>query len=81
MKMKIKPPPGHKLVRDWEGKKIRTNREMRTGRMVIPAGTIATVVYCRGGTGLRIESNPCGCCGVKMIIDAVSHNDVDIFDA
>lgn len=78
MKMRLKPPPGHKLIRDWEGKQVKTIRELRNASLVIPVGTFANVVRARGGTGLHIESQPCECCGVQIRITEVSHTDVEL---
>lgn len=78
MKMKLKPPPGHKLVRDWEGKRVRFVETVRNGAYEIPAGTLATVENAVGGTGLHLIRDPCPCCKVRVFITGIGADDVEV---
>jgi len=74
--MRLKPPPGKKRVADWTGMAVRTRRAMRNGLVEIPAGTLATVEHA-GRTGIHLTSAPCKCCGVRIRMTRVSHEDVE----
>lgn len=67
-----------KLKRDWEGRKVRTLLPMRNGMMEIPAGTVCTVR--RNYAGLRLSTDPCSCCGVRVSISKVGECDVELLD-
>lgn len=65
-----------RLKRDWVGRKVRTRRELRNGMGVIPAGTVAIVTYNR--SGLSLSTDPCGSCGVRVLINRVPEHDVEL---
>ena len=75
--MRLKPPPGKKLVRDWTGMRVVSRRTMRNAAATLPAGTAWEVVDA-GRIGLRLRSAPCACCGVSVMMTGVSHDDVDV---
>lgn len=60
----MKPP---KVKREWEGLVCRTRRALRTGELVVPAGSTVRVVWT--GIRTRIEADACGYCGVKIAVD------------
>lgn len=74
------PPPGRKLVREWNGLRVKTLVEMRNGWMTIPAGTTG-VVETSGGTGLKLTCDPCPHCGVSAHITRVRSGDVVVASA
>lgn len=74
--MRLKPPPGCKLVRDWIGATVRTRREMSTGMLRIPAGTEMTVRNV--SPGLRLEGAKCSHCGVSVYVTRVDSGDVSL---
>jgi len=65
-----------RLMRDWVGRTVRTRRELRSGMLAIPKGTVATVTYNRAG--LTLSTEPCGHCGVGIYITKVPLGDVDL---
>lgn len=74
--MRTPPPPGKKLVADWVGLKVRARQGMRNGALRFPAGTVLTVR--EAGGGLRLETEPCKCCGVSIYITRVDARDVEV---
>lgn len=76
-KMKIAPPPGKKLIRDWNGLRVRTLREMESGMLELPVGIVCTVST-SGGTGLQLRTDKCECCGVAVYISRVHSVDVEV---
>lgn len=65
-----------RLKRDWVGRKVRTRRELRNGIFSIPLGTVCTVSY--NHSGLSLNTDPCGSCGVRLFISKVSESDVEL---
>ena len=59
-----------------KGRKVRVNRELRNGMMVIPEGAIATIDDKHGGFSLT--SDPCPHCGVRISISKVPPQDIDL---
>ena len=55
-----------KLVGDWRGQYVRSNIKMRNSAAILPAGTVFKV----GSTGIvkYLNSKPCICCGVAVVI-------------
>lgn len=78
MRIKLLPPPGHAFVRDWAGKRVRTQRELRNGWCSIPEGAIGTIQELRGGTGLTIKLDACRCCGVNVYMTGLHDRDVEL---
>lgn len=69
--MKTPIPDGWpRRMADWEGRKVRTLREIVNGYMVIPAGTVATITRARSGVTLRGDA--CGHCGVAVSVSRVN---------
>lgn len=64
------------LKRDWIGRKVRTLREIRSHVQNMPAGTIATVTYNRGG--LTLQTERCACCGISAYIRGVEESAVEL---
>lgn len=52
--LKSTPPPGYQRVRDWEGKRVRTTRQLKNIRTIVPEGSLATVISAGSGTGLHL---------------------------
>lgn len=66
---------------DLFGKKVRSNREIQTGHMVIPAGTIFTVgQFSPAWTKLTLTADPCPQCGVRARAIKVDCRDVDLVE-
>lgn len=76
-KVKITPPPGKKLIRDWNGLTVRTLEPLLNGNIQIPVGTVCEVET-SGGTGLRLRTKPCSCCGVAVYITRVYPHHVEV---
>lgn len=74
--MRLKPPPGKRLVSDWRGLTVITRREMKNGMHTIPAGTRMKVDGV--SPGLTLESEPCPHCGVSARISRVHPDSVVI---
>lgn len=66
--------PRPRLKRDWIGRQVRTRVELRNGLVIIPVGTVCTVSD--NHSGLRLRSEPCGSCGVRVVISKVPERDV-----
>lgn len=58
------------------GRRVRTSRELTTGQMVIPAGSVLTVRSIR--PGLELQGERCSCCGVRPIVRRVDVADVEL---
>lgn len=68
-----------KLLRDWIGWQCRLRRDCTwtAQGLTFPAGTLVTVTETAGGScNLYIKSEPCKCCGVRLIGRA-SRNDLE----
>jgi len=65
-----------KLTRDHVGATVKTLRELQNGWCTIAIGTVATVTYSRAGLSLSTE--PCKCCGVRVLISRVPYTDVEL---
>ena len=65
-----------RLKRDWIGRKVRTLRELRNYWGMIPAGTVCAVDD--NHSGLRLATEPCDHCGVKIYISRVPESDVEL---
>jgi hypothetical protein len=59
-----------KLKRDWPGRTVRTTSEMRNGRFVVPAGSVATIER-HSPAGSALLFRPCPCCGMQARIAGV----------
>ena len=59
-----------------QGRKVKTVRKISRGDMIVPAGTILTIVGKRGG--LVLESEPCQLCRVKVLLWNVDPEDIEI---
>jgi hypothetical protein len=79
-KFAISPPPGHKLVRAWNGMRVRLVRPLSNGWGELAAGTIATVEGAGNGMGLQIRTDPCPHCGVKLFMSRVLPSDLEILE-
>jgi hypothetical protein len=62
---------------DWKKCLVKTNTVLRNGHEEIPAGTICRVTGKRGG--LRLETEPCKCCGIKVFITKVPPEAVEVW--
>lgn len=67
-----------KLKRDHIGLTVKTLTILRNGFCEIPAGTICTVTYSRGG--LHLLSDPCKLCGIRISITKVSYKNVELIN-
>lgn len=79
-KMRLAPPPGGKFIREWNGKKIRTKRDLTNGWGTVKAGTVCTVSGGIGGVGLTLKADSCPCCGLRALISRVHSSDVEVVD-
>lgn len=78
-RLRMVPPPGKKLIRDWVGLTVRFRTQLGNGMGRMPAGTLAKVRYAHGG--LEVETEPCKCCGLQLRITRVSFTDVEVVEA
>ena len=60
---------------DWTGMLVRSRTELRTMRVILPAGTEGIVTYAYGG--LTIWWRPCRCCGVSLCMTKVLPREVE----
>ncbi len=67
------------LMRDLDGRKVRTRRSMKNAHIRIPAGATCTV---RGSwrSGVLLEMEPCKHCGVSVFINHVHRDEVLLVD-
>ena len=65
-----------KLKRGWEGLRVRTKRELRSGMYRFPSGTECRVI--RNYGGLSLETETCKTCGVSVFITRVPEEAVEI---
>ena len=65
-----------KLKRDHVGLTVKTLVALRNSYCEIPADTICKVTYSRAG--LHLISEPCKCCGIRIMILKVSYKDVKL---
>ena len=79
-RMRSTPPPGARLVKDWEGMRVRTVCALTNGWGKMPKGSIVTVASAGSGAGLRLQGDPCPCCGVVITIARVRSTDVEPVD-
>jgi hypothetical protein len=77
--MITKPPPGYKRVCDWIGKTVRTTEVLKNGWMEIPIGTVCAVTDAR--SGLRLCTDPCAHCGVRVYINKVPPHTVEMINS
>jgi hypothetical protein len=63
-------------MRDWVGRTVRTRRELRTGQVTVPTGTVATVSHAYGG--LMLLGKPCEHCGIRLRMRRVPLDAVDL---
>lgn len=61
---------------DWMGLVVESRRDLKSGWMRKPAGTLWLVTYNR--SGLSLESEPCACCGLQASISRVDPTDVKV---
>lgn len=57
-----------KRMGDLIGLRIRTTREMRTGTVVVAAGTLASVEHAVSWTKIHLRTDPCTCCGISALV-------------
>jgi hypothetical protein len=62
------------------GLKVRTRSEIRTGAMVIPAGTVCTV-YSTWRSGVNMDAPPCDCCKIRVHIRRVHRDGIELLEA
>ncbi|MCJ7424977.1 hypothetical protein MUP01_12035 [Candidatus Bathyarchaeota archaeon] len=67
-----------KTESEWKGVTVRTLRELRNGYLAIPAGKICRIYRKRGG--FTLETEPCKCCGVRVLIGKVPSCDVTVVE-
>lgn len=67
-----------RLCRELEGREVVLTRDITTGRMVIPAGSIARISYAVGWTRITIVNDACACCGVQIIVARLSWSDLRV---
>lgn len=77
-KIKLTPPPGKKLIREWEGLRVRSKEAMRNAHAEFPAGTEFMVTSATGGVGLTLKSVKCSCCGIALFITRIRSHDVEV---
>jgi len=65
-----------KLMRDWNGLRVKSLRRLSNGWAAMPPGTVYTVTHNHGG--LHLRSDPCPECGLEFKITKVPLNDVVI---
>ena len=67
-----------RLKRDWIGKTVQLNKEIRNGYLVLPVGTRAVVTDAHNKANLVGE--PCKCCRVSIRISRVPWEDLEIIE-
>jgi len=67
-----------KREKEWVGVTVRTRRDLRNGFVAIPAGTLCKIYRKQGGFAL--ETEPCKCCGVRVLIGKVPFDDVAVVE-
>lgn len=67
-----------KLKRDHAGLTVKTLVALQNGFCEIPAETICKVTYSRAG--LHLSSEPCKCCGIRVMISKVPYKNVKLID-
>lgn len=63
-----------RLKRDWVGRRVMVQRKLRNGYVSILAGTVMMVR--RNYSGLQLEGDHCGKCGIAPSITKVPEHDV-----
>lgn len=67
-----------KTEKEWKGVTVRTRCDLRNGYLAIPAGTLCKIYRKRGGFAL--ETEPCKCCGVRVLIGKVPFDEVTVVE-
>ncbi len=68
-------PPDSRRVGDWQGCIARTARELTSGRVRIPAGTLVAVDH-YSSRGASIEGAQCPTCGVAVRMTRLAPSDL-----
>ncbi len=67
-----------KLKRDYVGKRVRLLRDVETGAVGIPAGSLGEVTgYTTGRRACRIRIDKCECCGVAPFVTGLQPTEGD----
>lgn len=71
--------PRPRRGRDCVGRRVRTIGPLRNGYAEIPAGRLAVVIG-YGPKGLDLRFEPCGCCGVAIVMTAATAAHVEFIE-
>ncbi len=80
-RIKLTPPPGGKLIRDWLGKKVTNIHDFSSYSQKMPANSIGTVTDAGNGCGLRVTFDKCECCGMQAIFTGVDSRSLQLVEA
>lgn len=67
-----------KLIRDFAGGYVRSNRAIENGLAEMPVGTVFKVES--SGVAARLKSLPCSCCGIRMRVTIKGRDKFNDFD-
>lgn len=71
--------PHPKLKREYEGRTVRTTRELKNGWGIIPSGTVAVITN-QSPKGSTLTANQCSCCGARPTISRVGMDDIEFIE-
>ena len=74
----IRPALQRRTSAWWEGRRVITTRELRTGEAIYPPGLELTVERKFGG--LEVRREPCPCCGISVRIGRVPFSALDLLE-
>ncbi|MDM1019662.1 hypothetical protein QSV37_04965 [Acinetobacter sp. VNK23] len=79
-RMKLTPPHGYKLIRDWNGKRVISLRDFDSYSQKMPAQSKGTVTDAGNGCGLTITFDQCPCCNIQAKFTGVHSSDVQLLE-
>ncbi len=79
-RMKLTPPNGSKLIRDWKGKRVTNIRDFNSYSQNMPAHSKGTVTDAGSGCGLTITFDQCPCCNIQAKFTGVHSSDVQLLE-
>lgn len=79
-RMKLTPPYGSKLIRDWIGKRVINIRDFDSYSQKMPAHSKGTVTDAGNGCGLTITFDQCHCCKIQAKFTGVHSSDLQLLE-
>lgn len=67
-----------KRVRDFKGLRAKTRRDLKSGWMQIPAGSMVTIGQSNRARAIRFERDPCETCGVRVYMTGLHWRDLEL---